>query len=192
MRNNPGDNSCTDRSPCRGCEINDAGIDKRLCFAKCPALAAYRDHGAWKGVRRLTIPEAMNDEPPAPATDIIKVNLQGPAEPELGPEPCIVNDCDKKKFCRDLCEHCYYQWHYGTIEHPVLGPYRYKAGTKRAKENPTRGSKKERLESSTMSINFTLYPELKKAIVALSQEMLLPVEVVVMNLLSDGLKKQGG
>lgn len=191
MRNNPTDNAYTDRSPCRGCEINDAGIDKSLCFARCPALAAYRDHGAWRGVRRLMITEVMKDKPPAPATDIIKVNLLLPDEPETDAETCIMHDCDNKRYCRGLCRQCYYRWHYGTAEHPALGPFRYKEGTRKANNAPTKGSVKKRLESNIIAIDLTLYPELRKSIVALSQKTLLPTKAVVMNLLSDGLTKQG-
>lgn len=191
MRINPTDSNYVGRSPCHGCEIDEAGWDKTPCFVKCKALAAYRDHGGWKGVPRLTKADFDNSnkkQQPEKSieVEVVEVKPKDEGRPADDDNSCLI--CGKKYYCRDLCSQCYGRWIYGTVEHPVLGKFKFKDGTRKKQKNPEKDrSRKERQLRNAVSLDFARYTDLREAITRISVESLLPVQAVVMNLLSEAV-----
>ena len=196
MKIDPNDNSYTDRSPCRGCKLDDIGVDKNLCLAKCLALAAYRDCGLWRGVPRLSLADVMvakKTETVGIETIEIEPETAAPTDKTAAPKKdksgaiCIIPDCPNNVFCRKLCRYHYGQWHYGSLKHPDLGFFQL---TYKKRLIPTcKSVSMSKVGQTPFSVNldFRRYPQLYNALDERAKKSLLSVNHIVMDILSEAM-----
>jgi len=94
---------------------------------------------------------------------------------------CLIDGCEKTGNRRGLCHKHYTRWRRDQISHPVEGYFirKYeKLNGNTAKYNPL-----------LISINFEKYPKLFEKLKEVEEIKYLPMEIVIVSILSEGLKK---
>ena len=155
----------TDTSPCYNCPHHKAGVEKKVCMDICKPLASYQEGESYAGL---------------PYPDITEID-----KPEIKDRKiCVICEDPEQEILNkrsQTCKRCYQRWMRGNVTHPLFGkfvPKRHKT----IKEQTTIR------RPSSIHLHLGKYPGLSDAIYDMVEKDSLPVQHVIISLISKGLQ----
>ena len=171
MKSDATDDICTERSPCYKCPHHAAGIEKTICMGLCKPLAAYQAGKSYVGIPYPDIAEVEKQKTEIKDRKICVICLD--------PDQEILNK--KSQTCRN----CYQRWSRGKVVHPLLGKFVPGRQGKTIKEQPDKLIRKP-----SIHLHLGKYPVISNAIYDMVEADSLPVQHVIISLISKALKEK--